>query len=67
MMQVIAEMGARLFEKLIELKKAANRTKPAAKPISISGTPGSEATITGASTDAPTPRTTHPIQKENTI
>jgi hypothetical protein len=45
MMRTIAEMGARLFEKFAELRKAEKlRTKPA--PISIIGAPASEASIT---------------------
>ena len=45
MMRTIAEMGARLFERFAELRKAEKlRTKPA--PISIIGAPASEAGIT---------------------
>ena len=50
MMQVIAEMGARLFERLVELKKkAASRTKPAPTVINITGRSGIN--ISGKETD----------------
>jgi hypothetical protein len=53
----MSQLVTRAFEKLMQLRKDALRTKPAAKPISITGMPSSEATIKGASTtDAPTPR-----------